>query len=132
MSQQPLSVEQKEQAPSFPWPPVSGFYWELLRKRETGKPYTCGLCGLLARNAVDLTCPEHSNEEDDDDSDDENNPSFNVYCETCLKHYIESNEGNCPLKHPNPKWQLNVGVVKFIGKLTIACPRALQESIKAT
>ncbi len=125
MAQQP---NVKDAQPTFSWPCLLGYYWELLVDPEKGKPYECGICHLLARQVVELICAQHL---EDESSDDE--IEMGVYCQNCLESYLKSHGNKCPVgNHPNPKYQNAVTTKRSIAKLHVKCPRSLQQQLKAT
>ncbi len=134
MAEQPLEAKgEKKDAleKTFEWPSLKGFYLELFLKAVLAKMYGCGLCGLVAKDVVELICPQHANEEEDDDDDsgdDEGTTQLQVYCQKCLEDYLAENGNLCPIsKHEAPKWQKSSAVNKSVGKLKIRCPRTLKK-----
>ncbi len=118
----------------FTWPCLLGFYWELLLDLKKGRRYECGICGLVARQVVELICPEHSNDSDSDSDDEEaSSKRMKVYCLTCLESYLKSHNNLCPIgNHKNAKYQKAATIDRDVLRLKVKCPRALQQTQKAT
>ncbi len=137
MAEQPEQpVEEKEEKKedlekTFEWPSPKGLYLELFLKTVVAKMYGCSLCGLVAKDVVELICPQHANDDEDDDDDsgdDEGTTQLQVYCQKCLEDYLAENRNLCPIsKHEAPKWQKINSVNRSVGKLRIRCPRTLQQ-----
>ncbi len=117
----------------FTWPCLLGFYWELLLDVKKGKPYECGICGLLARQVVEMICREHSNHENSDSGESEEDISspIKVYCLVCLTGYLKTHDNRCPIgNHKNPKYQHAATIERGISRLKVKCPRALRHQQK--
>ncbi len=116
------------------WPPAHGYPWDLVSDPTLATPYECFLCKFLARNPVETTCCEHTNQRNDEGvSEDEDTFKMILYCHACITSYVKENKDLCPSgNHPNPKWRKMTQVDHLISKLTWICPRELQQRQKKT
>ncbi len=75
---------------------VKGYPWESLEDPKEGSEYSCFECKLLARDVVEMICPEHDGEEVTAEVQ---------FCEGCLVRLLASNGNKCPIsQHANPKY----------------------------
>ncbi len=81
----------------------------------------CFLCKWVAREAVDLSCPEHEEDEEEDDS-------YIVFCKGCLERFIESSQ-TCPIgKHENPTFERSGYARKRVMNAKVRCSRAVEQT----
>ena len=68
----------------------------------------------MSRNAVEVTCNEHKEDE-----------NIHVYCEWCLKSYLNANKDACPINN-NHKCTFNANRYMRVQilKLKVRCPNA--------
>eukprot|EP01084_Bolivina_argentea_P277626 474044_1 len=77
--------------------------------------YVCDYCNNLCRNAVELSC--------DVDHDDD---TIQLYCESCLKEVIASNNNTCPINnHSNPTYTSIRRIRGKINKSEVLCPNSV-------
>ncbi len=94
---------------------VRGHSFDILEDPELAKQlYSCGSCEFLARDAVELTCPEH-----------EEDMTMGIYCEQCILSYLREHNNCCPLKnHPNPTYEPSRMMRRKILSLKVFCPNS--------
>ncbi len=97
---------------------LRGYDFDCLKDPEAAKKlYSCGLCEKLARKAVELSCPPH-----DEDL------TISLYCETCLKSHLLSNNNLCPsTKHPNASYEASRSSRRHILSLELFCPNGRRD-----
>ncbi len=102
--------------------------------------YCCGICGGLAREAVEVSCDIHLKD-----------PDFNPtpYCEgnhaqtagrtyfftpvtsfntDCLKAHLKKTGKQCPIGEHRCTYQPSLFVRRSVRKITVKCPRETQQS----
>ncbi len=125
MAQSTQRPKPNDEALAFSWPCEKGYFWELLLNPKKGKPYECGICGLLARQPIELICTEHSTLQKDENKP---LPKMEIYCQKCIDSYLKSHKNLCPSgNHALPKYQHIAIIDRAISSLKVKCPRSLQQ-----
>ncbi|ETO26374.1 hypothetical protein RFI_10765 [Reticulomyxa filosa] len=85
-----------------------------LGKENPAESDYCLICGHIAKNAMELTCDEHTDSEE-----------FLIVGEECLKKYLTEHGNKCPSKntHDNCKHMKNNVVRKRVDNFRVVCPR---------
>ncbi len=101
-----------------------GHSFDMVVDADSAKEYSCKQCGLLCRDAVEMSCEAHSG--DDGDSED-----LVIFCESCVTDFLAQNNGKCPLtNHPNATFQRTKAMRRIISNVIVRCPKAVESEGK--
>ncbi len=95
-----------------------GHNYSLLEDPSSAQKYKCGLCEQLARDAVEISCPDH-------EVNDSTTEAFStIYCQNCLEKYLLENDGNCPInQHEDATFHPSKFIRREIMQVIVKCPR---------
>ncbi|ETO20966.1 hypothetical protein RFI_16237 [Reticulomyxa filosa] len=83
------------------------------------KDWSCGMCGEIANNAMELLCTEHEHDQE----------AF-IIGESCLMEYLKHNDNLCPISnHKECRFVKRKEVRKEVENLNVMCPRQYQLEI---
>ncbi len=126
--------DEKKQEEVCDWPPEQCYPKEMFINQKSADVYLCTSCGMVARDACEMTCPEHENEESEsEDESEEDSPveKFQIFGEKCLLKHLKQNGNKCPLtSHENAKHQKSKQMKKSVRRLQVRCPRSVAHAKK--
>ncbi len=124
--------DEKKQENVSDWPPEQCYPKEIFINQKSAEVYLCTSCGMVARDACEMICPEHEDSESEDESD-EDSPveKFQYFGEKCLLKHLKENGNKCPLtSHENAKHQKLRQTNSSIKNLQVRCPRSVAHAKK--